>query len=591
VKQSHYRILGLVGEGQFGKVYSAIHRDTGELLALKELDPRRFPTKKFLREIRVLLTLNHPNIVSCQGVEHCSQGRYLVTDYCEGGTLRDLMEFEPELSLEQKLKLFIDILAGLNHAHQNQIIHRDLKPENILLLLDSQGWIAKITDFGVAVIQAEDQDKNSSLGDTGSPAYMAPEQFYGKYSYSSDLYAVSVILYELLLGKRPFYGTPNEIMISHLNKKPEIPDNLSLNLGEIIDKGLQKLPQHRYRSPLEMSQEIEQVLTNLVSRKPQFFVNYNPPDLSWEILATYSLKNPVTHLVVTEDKIYQASSQSISCFTYQKLNNEYSIERVFKSSTQHYIYDLNYGDNLCIFIKLKPSQLEKKYYFYQWNKFEICSEPFFSVEAFDLVYCLDYDNKWLALAKNSESEVGFKLIKLPDRETIIPLKDDLLPRQLITIDKDHGLGIFSQNIGEVFCTVLKIFTRRGTWGDSYCIPIDLSLVTHHKQKSNYLLAVENNPNQENLGVILICIKPFKLTRIPLNFKPNFIVNTPQGFLVANYNGEINILDLEGKNLGQIELKKPLTAIASISEQEIIIGTNSNNEVKLEIVGIRNYYRH
>ena len=88
LKRSKYRLLGLVGQGQFGRVFCASHRKTGRLVALKELDHQRFPTHKFLRELRFLLSLQHANIVTCHALEHTRRGRYLVMDYCEGGMLR-----------------------------------------------------------------------------------------------------------------------------------------------------------------------------------------------------------------------------------------------------------------------------------------------------------------------------------------------------------------------------------------------------------------------------------------------------------------------------------------------------------------------
>jgi serine/threonine-protein kinase len=181
-----YRILGQIGEGQFGQVYCAIDRQTGAMFALKNLDQRRFPTHQFLKELSYLVALTHPNIVTWQGIGYYGRGRYLVMDYCEGGTLRDLLEAQGRLSLKQTLKLITDILLGLSHAHTRQIIHCDIKPENILLTLDSTGWTAKISDFGIARMAETTLPDKKRGGYTGSPAYMAPERFYGKYFYSSE---------------------------------------------------------------------------------------------------------------------------------------------------------------------------------------------------------------------------------------------------------------------------------------------------------------------------------------------------------------------------------------------------------------------
>lgn len=176
------------------------------------------------------------------------------------------------MNIEYKLKIIIDILEGLSHAHKEGIIHRDLKPENILLSVTSQGWKAKISDFGIAKIEVEDAIANiSNMGDTGSPAYMAPEQFYGKYSYGSDIYSVGIILYELITGVRPFSGTPSEIMFAHLNRQPKFPKNLSPNLRLILREALQKLPQHRFRTASEMKAQILQCVLDLENKDVGFY--------------------------------------------------------------------------------------------------------------------------------------------------------------------------------------------------------------------------------------------------------------------------------------------------------------------------------
>ncbi|MBD2076031.1 serine/threonine protein kinase [Phormidium sp. FACHB-592] len=261
LKRSKYRLLGLVGQGQFGQVYCASHRKTGRLVALKELDKKRFPTHKFLRELRFLLSLQHDNIVTCHALEHTSTGRYLVMDYCEGGTLRGLMEDDVRLHPSQCLKLVIDILAGLDHAHHRGIVHCDIKPENILLTLQADGWRARISDFGIARLHQDIISDGS--GNTGSPAYMAPERFYGQYSITSDLYAVGVLLFELLVGYRPFSGVPIEMMSAHLNRPVSIPNTVPAVLQTVILTALQKLPARRFQSATEMLKAVQTAATNV----------------------------------------------------------------------------------------------------------------------------------------------------------------------------------------------------------------------------------------------------------------------------------------------------------------------------------------
>lgn len=255
--RSKYRLLGLVGQGQFGRVYCAVHRKSGRLVALKDLDRDRFSTHKFLRELRFLLSFQHENIVTCQALEHTATGRYLVMDYCEGGTLRSLMEEDVALHPAQGLKLVQQILAGLDHAHQRDIVHCDIKPENILLNVTADGWKARISDFGIARLSQE--LTNEVFSNTGSPAYMAPERFYGQYSAASDLYAVGILLFELLVGYRPFSGPPADLMSAHLNQPVKFPDSLPEAMQLFLRRALQKLPARRFRSAGEMLAQLQDV--------------------------------------------------------------------------------------------------------------------------------------------------------------------------------------------------------------------------------------------------------------------------------------------------------------------------------------------
>ncbi|MBL1174040.1 MAG: serine/threonine protein kinase [Pantanalinema sp. GBBB05] len=303
LKRSKYRLLGLVGQGQFGRVYCAIHRKTGRLVALKDLDRHRFPTHKFLRELRFLLSLQHPNIVTCQALEHTATGRYLVMDYCEGGTLRSLVDEEIQLHSQQSLKLVADVLAGLEHAHSRGIVHCDIKPENILLAVQVGGWVARISDFGIARLNQE--LKSDGAGNTGSPAYMAPERFYGQYSPASDIYAVGILLFELLAGYRPFSGAPADLMSAHLNQPLKIPASIPSALQAVIAKALQKLPGRRFRSAAEMLtalqtaalESTELYLSPDGSAVPLLRPTLDSPVCSFQALRQEALQTPIQQLI------------------------------------------------------------------------------------------------------------------------------------------------------------------------------------------------------------------------------------------------------------------------------------------------------
>ena len=123
--------------------------------------------------------------------------------------------------------------------------------------MDSTGWIARISDFGLAKIIHEFSSENAIGMCTGSPAYMAPERFYGKYSPASDLYAVGVMVFELAVGYRPFSGLPGELMSAHINQPVDIPNKVSYLLRSVISTAMQKLPARRFSSATEMLKSVQ----------------------------------------------------------------------------------------------------------------------------------------------------------------------------------------------------------------------------------------------------------------------------------------------------------------------------------------------
>jgi serine/threonine protein kinase len=265
--RSHYHLLGRVGQGQYSQVFCAIHKATGDVVALKQIDPTRSLTAQSLRELRLLVTLQHPNVVAWQGYNHCREGRYLVMDYCEGGTLRQLMppplpqalpltagspsatRRERSERIGSAVAIVADVLRGLVHVHGHGMIHADVKPENILLRLAPGGWQARLADFGIACLSCETAPLDSFCG---SPAYMAPERFGGAIGPTADLYAIGIILYELLVGDRPFAGTPGELQTAHLTGAIVLPESLPQGLQQVLHQALQKAPGDRFASAAAM---------------------------------------------------------------------------------------------------------------------------------------------------------------------------------------------------------------------------------------------------------------------------------------------------------------------------------------------------
>lgn len=258
--QPDYRLLGLVGQGQFAQVYCAIHRRTGKLVAIKQT---RHASEQASQEPFVLHGLDHPNVMGCQAIRQVDDGYQFVLDYCEGGTLRSHLDTAGPLPLSEAKSLLRDILEGLAYIHHHQIIHGDLKPENILLTHAPAGTIpvgkvltARIGDLGSARFV---ELPNRSCREIGSPTYAAPERFDGRSSFSSDLYAVGVMLYELLLGNRPFSGTPEALCHAHQTQPIPLPDTLSQPAMQLLLTALQKQPQKRFPSASAMLAAIQQV--------------------------------------------------------------------------------------------------------------------------------------------------------------------------------------------------------------------------------------------------------------------------------------------------------------------------------------------
>ncbi|BAQ64007.1 serine/threonine-protein kinase [Geminocystis sp. NIES-3709] len=586
MKDSHYRLLDLVGEGQFGKVYTAIHRQTGELVALKELNPQKFSTKKFLKEMRILLSLDHVNIVRCHGIKHNEKGRFLITEYCEGGTLRDLLETSFELSLEQKLKIITDILEGLNHAHIEGIIHRDLKPENILLCVTPQGWNAKISDFGVAKIELEDQNVNpSTMGDTGSPAYMAPEQFYGKYSYSSDLYAVGIILYELLMGFRPFSGSPYEIMIKHLNQTPKIPDDIPFPLGQIVSQALQKLPQHRFRTPQEMKTAILRATLELQTYNQSLYKNIPYKSISLDLIYDESPPEQINYLVTKDNVIYLAGEKTLWIKHYQEDfdTNKISLNEGIKHQFNDQVIDVKVVNDGCV---VATRSLFK---YNQYNLFH-CGKNIknlIEIESEFFTFAFPDNYSWIALNKNQDLDQGFQIIKTKNSSPINTLVKDFLPKQIISIDRHHGVAIYNQLDINKNQTFFRFFNRRGGWTDSYMVSLLLHDLLYNPAISNTFLSREKQTN----NLVLIKFNPFSIRRIPLNFKADFWVPSNKGFICGSSSGDIAFLDLQGNYLGEANILLSINSIEMLTEDKIIVITNNKKEqrkqiYKIQVLGLR-----
>ncbi len=259
-----FAIQRAVGRGGFGEVYYAVS-DGGREVALKYL--RENPQVE-LRGVAHCINLKSPHLVSIFDVKKNDDGDYFVImEYVSGPSLRDLLIAEPNGLGPQKAAYFVrEIAKGLGYLHDRGIVHRDLKPGNIFY---DEGYV-KIGDYGLSKFISVSRH-SAQTASVGTVHYMAPEVGSGSYTRGIDIYALGVMLYEMLLGKVPFEGSSmGEVLMKHLTEQPEV-DNLPQPFGKIIHKALQKDPKDRYQSVYELIDdlmEVDDVRTSLAGFNP-----------------------------------------------------------------------------------------------------------------------------------------------------------------------------------------------------------------------------------------------------------------------------------------------------------------------------------
>ena len=247
-----YTIQRAVGSGGFGEVYYAVS-DGGREVALKYL--KENPQIE-LRGVSHCINLKSPHLVSIFDVKKNADGDYfIIMEYCSGPSLRDMLIAEPKGFGPQKATFFVrEIAKGLSYLHDRGIVHRDLKPGNLFY---DDGYV-KIGDYGLSKFISISRH-SAQTASIGTVHYMAPEIGSGNYSHGVDIYALGVMLYEMLLGKVPFEGSSMaEVLMKHLTAQPEL-DELPHPFGDVIRKALEKDPANRYQTVNEMVESLLEV--------------------------------------------------------------------------------------------------------------------------------------------------------------------------------------------------------------------------------------------------------------------------------------------------------------------------------------------
>ena len=267
-----YVIEELIGEGAMGRVYKAKQTTLGKPFAAKILAPHLLHDEqshaRFAAEAHNAASLNHPNCVSVVDYGETAEGiAFIVMEYIKGITLERIIAEQFPLPQARIVDLSVQILAALTEAHGLGILHRDLKPENILVQqLRTHGELAMVLDFGIAKLMEEQSAAGTGLTSQGmvcgTPEYMSPEQARGhKLDQRSDLYAVGVILYQMLAGRPPFESSSAvEVLHKHLSEEPVPPSRLlgtpPSPLEAVCLRAMAKDPAQRYGSAAEFRDEI-----------------------------------------------------------------------------------------------------------------------------------------------------------------------------------------------------------------------------------------------------------------------------------------------------------------------------------------------
>ena len=260
-KLGRFEIKGLLGRGAMGEVYLGIDPSLGREVAVKTIlataaqgDDAK---QRFAREARAAGVLNHPNIVTIYEFGEDQGVLYIAMERVRGQDLEEMLR-QRSITPGEALEVLAQVCDGLEFAHRNNVIHRDIKPSNVRVLRDGRRTQAKVMDFGVARLKDSEMTATGTV--VGTVSYMAPEYIRtGKPDGRSDLFAVGVMLYECMSGRRPFEGdTTPTILYKIVNEPPDPVDlsqirEISPAIRSVLDKALAKNPDERYQTADEFA--------------------------------------------------------------------------------------------------------------------------------------------------------------------------------------------------------------------------------------------------------------------------------------------------------------------------------------------------
>ena len=263
-----YELHQLLGEGAMGIVWKAYDTVLRRYVALKLLSSSFRKTtdmqERFLREARAAGAIQHANIVTVYDLGESDGQLYIAMELVEGRDLSEMITLRDPLALERKLDITIEVLTGLQFAHQRGVIHRDVKPSNVRVMTDGR---VKIMDFGIARLQKADATGSGAI--IGTPTYMAPEQITnGAITPATDVFSVGCMLYELLCYQRPFeaesvHGVLYQVLTTEPRPLRTVAPSIPAALERVVAKAMNKVPHERYESAGQMMSTLQQIRSAL----------------------------------------------------------------------------------------------------------------------------------------------------------------------------------------------------------------------------------------------------------------------------------------------------------------------------------------
>ncbi len=258
-----YEIIARIGSGGTSIVYKARRLADDMIVAVKvirdELDDTREHERNFRLETAALSKMSHRNVRRILSVGKWNDSLYMVTEFIDGCTLKDIVNSEGALNTKKAVDYALQIVAGIEHAHRRGIIHRDIKPQNILVANDGT---VKLVDFGIARMTSQTTRTMAGKDALGSVHYLSPEQARGaNVDGRTDIYSFGILLYEMFTGNVPFEGSePVSIAMKHVNERPEAPIKLNpempKGMNDIILKCMQKDPDARYQTAWDLREDL-----------------------------------------------------------------------------------------------------------------------------------------------------------------------------------------------------------------------------------------------------------------------------------------------------------------------------------------------